>query len=56
MGFNTISTIAHSIEDLFSCERPEIADYSSLTDLILEGVILLVKRWRDKKVSRMENG
>jgi two-component system chemotaxis sensor kinase CheA len=41
MLFNNISTLAHSIEDLFFLLREEKlrnVDYSQLTDLVLEGV------------------
>lgn len=41
MSFNGISALAHSIEDLFFFlreENPPDIDYSSLTDLVLEGI------------------
>lgn len=59
MGFNTISTIAHSIEDLFFFlreERPEIADYSSLTDLILEGVDFISKEMEKIRKGESSDG
>lgn len=41
MLFNNIATLAHSIEDIFYYlreTRPEKTDYSSLFDLVLEGI------------------
>ncbi len=41
MMFENISSLAHSIEDLFYFireENPQDIDYSKLSDLILEGV------------------
>lgn len=41
MLFNTISTLAHSIEDLFFYlreEKPQDIDYSALTDLVLDSL------------------
>jgi len=41
MLFNTISTLAHSMEDLFFVlreEKPQKVDYSELSDLVLEGL------------------
>jgi len=41
MLFNTISTLAHSMEDLFFVlreDKPQNVDYSELSDLVLEGL------------------
>ena len=41
MLFNNISTLAHSMEDLFFVlreDKPQNADYSELSDLVLEGL------------------
>ena len=41
MLFNNISTLAHSMEDLFFVlreEKPQNVDYSELSDLVLEGL------------------
>lgn len=54
MLFNNISTLAHSIEDLFYYIReakPEIVDTSSLSDLVLEGIDFI-----KVEVEKIKNG
>ncbi|MCX7748309.1 MAG: chemotaxis protein CheA [Clostridia bacterium] len=54
MLFNQISTLAHSLEDLFYFlreEKPEYADHSKLTDIVLEGIDFI-----KNEVSKIQNG
>lgn len=54
MTFNSITTIAHSIEDLFYFlreEKPNIVDCSALSDLVLEGVDFI-----KVEVEKIKNG
>ncbi|WP_461205762.1 chemotaxis protein CheA [Clostridium sp. DL1XJH146] len=54
MVFNNIGTLAHSIEDLFFFLReshPENVDYSSLSDLVLDGVDFI-----KIEVAKIKNG
>ena len=51
---NGISTISHSIEDLFYFlreEKPRKIDYSALSDLVLEGVDFI-----KVEVEKLKNG
>ena len=54
MLFNNIGTLAHSIEDIFYYLReknPERMDYSTLSDLVLEGVDFI-----KQEISKIKNG
>jgi two-component system chemotaxis sensor kinase CheA len=54
MMFNNISTLAHSIEDLFYFlreEKPHQVNCSALSDLVLEGVDLI-----KVEVEKIKNG
>lgn len=54
MMFNNISILAHAIEDLFYFlreDKPHVIDYSSLSDLILEGVDFI-----KLEVEKIKNG
>ncbi len=54
MCFNGITTLSHTIEDLFYFlreEEPEDIDYSRLTDIVLEGVDFI-----KSEMKKIENG
>ncbi len=54
MEYNGISTVAHSMEDIFFFmreEKPHISDYSSLTDIIFEGIDFI-----KQEMEKIKNG
>ncbi|WMJ87668.1 chemotaxis protein CheA [Anaerocolumna sp. MB42-C2] len=59
MMFNNISTLAHTIEDLFYYlreSRPEQVDYSYLCDLVLNGVDFIKNELEKIKINKEADG
>ncbi|QHQ62753.1 chemotaxis protein CheA [Anaerocolumna sedimenticola] len=59
MMFNNISTLAHTIEDLFYYLRecsPEQVDYSYLSDLVLNGVDFIKSELEKIKINKEADG